>query len=357
MERISAHQGMLIICALTLNSTLISVPAQVIGMAKQDAWICYLIAMVIPLSAWWLISRILARFPDHDLLTIMIERYPYLGRVFGFSYLLFFLIILARDIRLISDFINIIILQNTPIVVITSLAVITAIFMTRGGIELVGRTAEIYQSALILIVLSLPIFLLREFDGRDFLPIFEASVGDLLNGSWYAVAYLGEMIALAFMVPGKQISFRHGLWGFFIAIFLLEILITFNVTVLGPELAPRFMYPNQEMIRAIRITDFLDRLDLPIIGIWMPAMIVKIGVGLFLVCHAIKQLAPKISPKSIMGPLGLFSLVCSFWFFSDAIQTLNFNRTWPAIALLFEWLIPVLLFWILKPKNGRSVNK
>lgn len=338
-------------CALTLDATLVSIPSQMIGVAKQDAWIGYLIAMLFPLTAWWMVCRVLSRFPREDLFSILIGRLRWLGRILTVAYLGFILIIVARDLRLLGDFIIIIMLQQTPVFVILLLTAVTMIFMVRGGIELLGRMTEVYQLFLVLVILLLPVLLAREIQWNDLRPFFESSMANILESGWYPVSYLGEIIILAFMFSSHQIPFRAGVIGLFLGVFLLELLLVFNLFVFGTELTPRLMFPNQETVREIRITDFLDRLDLPIVGIWIPAMIVKTAYSLYVICHGMKRLFPSVNPKALAGPSGIFVLSCSIWFFADAIQLLNWNRNWPVVALGFEWLIPVLLFLLLRPSN------
>ncbi|WP_134703473.1 endospore germination permease [Ammoniphilus sp. YIM 78166] len=357
MERISSRQLMIIGSAVVMDATLISVPGQMVGVAGQDAWMGYLFALAVPVVIWWTITRVLKRFPGEDLFSILVNQLPVWGRMLSVAYLLFFFFILVRDLRMLTDFIDISLLQRTPTVAIALLIIVTAMFIAQGGIEIIGRMSEIYQTILILLVFSLPITLARDFDPSELLPFLENGLQPVVVASWYASSYLGEVVVLGFLFASQTVPFRKGLLGIFLGVACLETLIVMNLFVLGAELAPRFVYPNYELVREIRLTDFLDRLDIPIVGVWLPALIIKIGIFLYVVIHGISRLLPSSSPKLLAGPVSLVAYSCSFWFFPDTSQILNFNRPWPVMALFFEFVLPVLLYIILWSKPIKQQNE
>jgi spore germination protein len=356
METISSRQIMLLICAMTLNATLISIPSLMAGTAKQDAVFSYPIAALVILFSWWLISKIMRRFPNQDLFQAVIARFPFLGRIISSMYLLFFFVILIRDIRSLTSFINYALLPRTPIIFIALIIGLCMALTARSGIEIVGRMTEIYQTFTVVVGFLLPFLLIKETQFSFLQPFFEFGISKIFQASWYSVAYIGEIIAIPFIVSNKDFPFRPGVYGLLIGVTLLEILLIFCLTVLNPELTSRFVFPNYHLVREIRVTDFLDRFDMIIVGIWMPAIIVKISVNHFIVCHGIMRIIPQVSAKIVSMEAALLAAVCSLWFFPDYIQIYRLNSTWPALALQFEVLFPILLFFILKPKGSVKVK-
>jgi spore germination protein len=355
VEKISGRQLVLIGVAYTTNATLISVPNQIIEVARTDAWLSYVSAMIVIAASIWLVSKVSARFPDKDLFEIMVDGLPYIGRMLALSYVLFFFIILARDIRMLTDFVNITLLPFTPLVVVSVLIVVTAFLVARGGIETLARMTEIWLPVLLIIFILILFPLFREFEFRYLKPFFEFGAVPALKGGWYAVAYLGEVIALPLIFANKTFTFNLGFKALLIGTISLLLLNFYTILSLGIHIPPRVLYPTYEMIRQIKITDFLDRFDLPLVGVYLPTMLTKVGFSLFVVCHGIKRVFPSVSAKLLTMPFAAFGFVCSFWFFSNAIQLLRLNRTWPAFALIFELLIPILLYIVVKNRKSATI--
>ncbi len=350
MEKISSHQLFYIGTISTINAALFSLPAQTVRYANQMVWISYLLAFAVVMASIWLISKATNRFPDQDLFGAMILRFPFVGRVFALVYVVFFFIILIRDTRMLTDFFNISLLPQTPLWVITALAIITITLMARSGVEILGRMTEFFAPALFIVFLALPFMFLKEIDYTFLLPLFEFDWKGIGIGTWYAIPYMGEIIVMALIYSNKTFRFRLGLQSLLFGTILLMILTICSLLILGASIIPRLLYPTYELVRQLRITDFLDRFELPLIAIWLPSMLNKMAYSLFVVSHGFQRIMPSVPARFITTPFGVLAFVCSFWFFRDAIQLFQFNRTWTLIALIPELIIPLFLYLILRPK-------
>jgi spore germination protein len=354
MLKISSRQVILIGAMYVLDSSLISVHAQMAWYAKQHIWLSHVIAAAALLLPLWLITKVLARFPDRDLFEAMVIRFPVVGRVIGMSYIVFFMYILSRDLRMTVDFANVSLLPTTPLGVIAALLTLSAIFLAYGGVEILGRATEVYGTLLLIIVALMSTVLFREFDISLAMPFFRFDAQGIFVGSWLVVSYLGEVIAIAFLFSNRTLQFKHVFWALAIGTTALLALAVQSLLTLGIPVMSRMLYPNYELVRQLRLTDFLDRFDLPLVGLWLPTMITKIGYSLFIVCHGIKRMVPNTSGQRFVVPVAFLAMACSFWFFESAMQLFNLNRVWPAVSLIFQWLIPVLLFFLLKPKKSAT---
>ncbi|MFC0211977.1 endospore germination permease [Paenibacillus chartarius] len=350
MQKLSARQLVLISCGLTLDATLISIPAQMVKVAGHDAVFCYFIAMALIVLSWIAIVKTVQRFPGQDLFSALTDRFPFIGKVIGLSYVAFFFLILTRDLRSIASFVNYSLLPRTPLSVIIAVLGVCVALTVRSRLKGVGRMTEIYQTSLLIIILLLPVLLFKEVDYRWMQPLFSHSITDVLHGSWYAVAYLGEIVAIPFLLSSSSFPVRHGLYGLLIGVAMLEGLLVLCIAVLSPEITSRFLFPNYHLIREIRITDFLDRFDVAIVGVWLPAVMVKIACTLYFVCHGIRRIFPSLQFEQIVTPVSVFTVACSMWLYANYNQILHFNAHWPVLGLLFEVLIPIVMYFVLRPK-------
>ncbi|CUB40347.1 Bacillus/Clostridium GerA spore germination protein [Bacillus subtilis] len=94
----------------------------------------------------------------------------------------------------------------------------------------------------------------------------------------------------------------------------------------------------------------LDRSDLIIAPLWIPIIMVKIAGSLYIVVYGLSFLHSKIDLKAMYTPTGMFSLVCSFWFFLNTNQLIDFNRIKPIINKVISFLLPLFIYLIIKSK-------
>lgn len=357
MQTISSRQLILIGAMFTLTTTLISVQSQMVWYSKQQIWLSHVLALLVMLLPLWMLSKVLARFPERDLFEVLVIRFPVIGRGIGLLYVLFYFYILFRDLRMAVDFTNVALLPETPLGITAGLVMFSVICLTYGGIEILGRSTEVYGTLLLVMSALISVVLFREFDWTNMMPFWDIDASGVVIGSWLLISYLGEMIGIAFFCSGRMLRFKHCFLGLLIGTGVLMALAVQALLVLGIPVMSRLLYPNYELVRQIRITDFLDRFELPLVGIWLPAMMTKIGYSLFIVCHGLKRLVPNTSGQRFVIPVGLLAYACSFWFFENTIQLFNLNLEWPAVSLIFQLIIPALLFMILKPKKENTAKQ
>ncbi len=344
---LSQRQIILVGAMYTFDSTLISVQSQAVTYAKQHIGLAHIAPALLVLIILAMLVKLLNRHPDRNLYAIMDQAKPYIGKPLIMLAVLFFFLVIVRDLRAISEFVNISLLPKTPIYMIISIVAMTVILVSRGGIIVLARMTEIFGLVLAVVICLLPILMANDIAWMNLMPFWTIDYGGVAMGSWYMFSYVGEVVALAFLCTSSNLTFKAGALALTLGVGLLIILSMLGVLVLGVPLMGRMLYPNYELVRHIHLTDFLDRLDLPLIGLWLPTMFVKIGYSLVVVCLGLKRLLPKGSGKALVGPVGFFAFGISFWFFENSLQVFNFNRTWTGIAIVFEVLLPIAAFLML----------
>lgn len=350
-QSVTHRQVVLLVLILSITGTLIQPHAQAIFYAEQHAYISYVPVVFVMIISLWLISRVQRRFPNQDLFESIVQRFPFLGRVMGFLYILFFFFVFARDIRLSGDYISITLLENTPISIIVLSLVVMGVFIVRGGLGSLIGMAELYVMLFLLISLIIPFMLIQQVNMDNLMPYFHVDVAGVGKGSWYIFSFYGEMIALPFVIKGSDFRFKSVLWGIIISALLMMLILVETITAIGVPIASRLVYPSYELARQLQISDFLDRFDLALAAATMPTMITKIAFDLYFVCWGLKRMIPKVSGKMMTGPVALVGFVCAFWFFRNAIQLNRFTREWTWIAIVFEVLFPIVLFLFLRPRK------
>jgi len=350
-QGVTGRQLVLLIMLLSITGTLIQPHAQAIFYAEQHAYLSYIPVFLVMVASLWMLSRVQRRFPKHDLFESLVERFPFLGRVTGVMYILFFLFIFARDIRLIGDYVSITLLETTPISMIALTLIFMAVFIVRGGLGSLIGMSELYVTLFLLNSLIVPMMLIKQINLDNLMPYFDIDVPGVGKGSWYIFSFFGEVVALPFVVKGSDFRIKPIMWGLTISVLLMMLIITETIASIGVPIASRLVYPSYELARQLQISDFLDRFDLALAAATLPAMITKIGFDLYFVCWGLKRMIPKVSGKVMTGPVALVGFVCSFWFFKNAVQLFRFTREWTWIGIVFEVLFPIILFVFLRPRK------
>lgn len=354
MQQISRWQLILLGAGYMFDVTLMTLPAQMIEVARQDAWIGYLIAALLALVPLVLLTRSNQRFPGRSLIESLPDRAPTVGRIALCLYLLLFLYIFARDLRMVVDFVNIALLPQTPLPVIALLIVLAVIPFVRPGIEVLARVNEFFFMILVTAVLAIPLLTLKEMNMEEFYPMLEFGLGPSTESGWYAFPFLSEGMMLPLIFSSRNYNLKRGVTAVAISTLLLMVLITTNLTVLGVEVSARFMYPHHELVRQIRVTDFLDRFDLIIVSFWLPAVIVKIGMSLHLIIRIMHAVVPRAKMPQLAAPACFFGLASSFAFFRNALDPINMNFVWPMVCLFHMIVLPLLIFLFLRPRGERT---
>lgn len=158
MKQFTTRQIIMLGVLMEISITLVHAPAQAADYAHQHAyWTCAIAAIVICLPIWAML-RLKQRFPDQDLLQTIVSSHPVLGRMLLVAYLILFLILFARDLRIMTDFVEIVLLPITPIVVVSLILLLTLTFMAKGGINTIVNMAELFVPWLLLTLLTMPLF-------------------------------------------------------------------------------------------------------------------------------------------------------------------------------------------------------
>lgn len=347
----SGYQSNLLGCTLILVITLTNVPAQVFHYAEQHAYLSLVLAGAALLLPLWIMSKAAAIDPEHSLMDLLVTRRPVLGKLVLGLYAIFFLLLLARDLRIMTDFTSIFLLQNTPLIVLSSLMMLPVIWMARGGADVISQMAEIFLPILIMVLILIPILGFRDIDGRMMMPIFDLNMQGIGLGWWLFLGYMGDLILLPFLIRGRAFRFRSGFNGLLLGMACLMIVVVFGLLILGAPMAARMSFPTYELVRHLQLTDFLDRFELIMVALYYPSTFVKLGISLHLLCRVFELTVPKLRDNLVAAPLGVFAIVCSLWFYDDLVMLIQINMYWPIIAIFFAFLLPGVIWLVLWSKR------
>lgn len=351
-QQLSPFQAALLIGNFIFAGTIISVQQVIVEISKQNSWLVVLLSYPIVLGMVILICHNTEKLEKMKGLLDTGNK-SWFHRVFVVILLMFFLFIFIRDFRSFNGFVSVILLPDTPIDILSVLTILTLIYIVLTGIEVIARITVIHYFTVFIIVAALPILLMNEIDIRNIQPIGGMhSISEILKSAYIFVPWMAETVIIVFLIifvsPLKHIK-KASIMGTSLSFFLLLVLISMNISVLGVAVTSEATYPNIALIQQINLTDFLDRLDLVIIVVWIPTMLCKLSLVLFAIQKLLNVLKGKDSDFSIV-PLALF-LGMTIHLFKSNIDSIDFSFfTWPIQGLLLEMIL-IILFLLMKQKQ------
>ncbi|MCC3379350.1 endospore germination permease [Paenibacillus farraposensis] len=350
MKQFTTRQIVLLSMLMEAGISGMHAPTQAADYAQQHAyWTCAMAAIVICLPIWAML-RLKRRFPDQDLLEAIVSSHPVLGRMLLAMYLILFLILFARDLRIMTDLVEVTLLPLTPIVVISLILLLTLTFMAKGGISTIVSMAEFTVPALIMTLLTMPLFFGGNIDFSAMRPYLHPDIGGVVKGSWRMLGYMADLMILPFIISGRSYNARSAWLGHLVGTVFMIIVVLLEELVIGVPIMSRLFYPTYELGRQLQLTDFLDRFDLFVGALTVPTLLTKIGVDLYVASLAVKRMFAHTRGGLMVWPVGLLGYVCSFMLFSNIVQIYNFSREWTVVMIVFFVVMPFVLWLLLRPK-------
>ncbi|MFD2703309.1 GerAB/ArcD/ProY family transporter [Paenibacillus shunpengii] len=335
--------------------------------AGRDEWMASLIGMILGAVLFWFYTSISRHFPTLPLTAISRKLLgKYAGAAVGLMYVIYFMYIGSRNLREGSNLINIVLLNNTPLVVITTLMVCCVAYVTYLGFEVLARTAVLLMVFIFSIVLIINVLLFASGSVHvDYiLPILADGIGPL----WEAITTdtlivpFGEMILFLMLLPYMRRPEKGGYIGV-ISIIIGGLLITqtmfLNVASLGLNIAKGSPFPVLSTISTIQISDFIQRVDILVVMTMIITNFYRVALYFTAVLIGASDIF-NIPYRKLVIPVAFIFLIWSYsmarnYIFQIEFGVLAFYYVHPLFLFFFPSLLLVAA-WIHKRRQRRSTT-
>lgn len=256
------------------------------GESKQDAWIATLFATIIGVGLISFYIYLLKCLPGKNLFEIFTFCFgKWLGKAVGFLYILYFFYIAARVLRDFSELITTVIFENTPIEVISITMMLLISYMIYLGLEVFGRTGEIFIPYVFtfIILIGIAILFSGEMEFENLQPVLAEGMGPILKDIFPRLLTFpfGELIAFMVIIPYAS-PFKEASKISVVAVVISGCIITYativQIATLGVEQGARATFPLLSAAREISLLEFIERVDLVVVFIVMFGIVTKVGV-------------------------------------------------------------------------------
>ncbi|SDH87582.1 GerAB/ArcD/ProY family transporter [Alteribacillus bidgolensis] len=349
--RISGLQMAIMMHSAILATVILIVPAIIAKEAKQDLWIVPITASIAGFLALFVIIQLHKLFPKKTFIQYsedIIGRIP--AKILSFVYILFFLQTTSGMFRQYAEFVSGNFLLKTPSLVIFASMAFVCAFAVRGGIEVIGRTAQLFIPTVTLLFFLLLIFLIPEMDVENMYPVFENGIKPIMKASSTPAAWFSEFMLISFMLPYLKEREEGMKWGIISIVSVIILMVVTNITslfVFG-ETTVKLTYPIMSAARYISIGDFFEHLEAVIMAIWVLSVFIKISVFYYVLVLATAQWLPLSNYKPLVLPFGFLLTVMAAWMPSLPEQSDYISKVIPFKLPLFYLVIPMILLVIAK---------
>lgn len=334
--------------------------------SNQDIWIieilalCYVALFSVPLL---FLGKQFASLTPMEYLPIITGNL--LGKLFGTSYVLYFLFVATMDLSLFDNIIRPINFPETPDAAILFLALATCGYGAYKGLECIARAAEIFVPLIFFTIIFYAILQIPDMHFKVFLPILaDSTVPEIFFQAFSSAAGIHEIVLLAMLAP--SINKKQGninkifLWSAIVITLFSLLIIVQTLAGLGVELAKRTFDPYYLFIKLINIYDFITRIEFLMVAAWNIGMFLKISFMLYLAVISFQQVWGIKNRKAV-----LFSMIIVVYITALKTGILKsvivfhlMERYIPYINLIFIFGIPVIvlvIYFFKKTMNVKSV--
>lgn len=348
---ISPRQYTVLVSLHIIGSAILIIPSSLANIARQDAWIASLLALVLALLLMPLFRALATRFAGKDMIRFT---EGLLGRFAGSTAILLFIVgvpfmIASFTLRNIGDFMTTQIMPETPIQAIHILILCVVVMGVRLGLEPIARTAEIFYPAVLLLTLLLICMVLPESKPVNLLPMLENGMLPIFRGGLTMLAYpFLESAFLIMLLPAVRDPKEGGkalLKGVIIGGVVLVIITTLTILVHGTSNTARQMFPSYILVRKINIGGIIDRVEIIMAIVWFVTNYIRLTLLFYITVTGITSVLRLKDYRSLTYPLALMLLTLSINIFPNAAVDKKLVSVWSFYGLLWGIAFPLLLYF------------
>ncbi|SFE02146.1 spore germination protein (amino acid permease) [Paenibacillus catalpae] len=313
--KVSALQMALLVGSLLIASNMNTMPTAITMAAEQDAWYAYLFPIPYGIGMAYLMWR-LARFsPGKNMYEIMQHACgKWLGGLLNGILIVYLSMDLISQLRIYSDFFSSSILLRTPQIYILLMTMLLLVYYAGGSMEHLFRTNVVFVSLFLALYMLTPMFLLNEIDMNKLKPSLSSGIFQPLKGGILAFGSFTDLIIFgAFLhhVRRPRDIYIAMKMGVIYSAFMLTIWLFCVVSVISPILSSRMLYIGWILVQQIHITDFLDRIDLFLISMFVPVLLIKYAALYIAVLTGIASYTKQKKFDFINLPMGIVITILS----------------------------------------------
>jgi len=347
---------------LTAPLAFLMVPGMLITALRANAWIGILLSIIPALLLIVMYSYILKKSTRPFPLLLEEHFSSPLGRMLGFFYAFFFLVIASITLRIFMDFIETNVLPGTPISIFIAVILIIGFMAIKSGLQVIARVSEIMVIiGLVFSILVVSIGIFKNFNLGNLLPLGNITPASLAAGTIYAffiVTKAFAVLTLAFFTDDKNktapVLIKVTLWYLFMLLLpTIAILLSF-----GADISNLFSFPTFSLVRSISIGQFIKNIDIIFIGVWIMGIFGTVTLLWFMFCYTMQQVFRLKEHRFLAAPSALLIGFGAIHIAPNiTVVDMIYSQILPVLYSLFFVFIPLVMFGITLFKTNPETDR
>lgn len=343
---------LLIITAFLYGLVIARIPA-IISIAKQDAWISLLIAIIIGLLIIYINTTLANLYPDKTFIEVIEHLLgKWLGSFVILNFILLTIIAASQRAWFIADFFTTSYLVRTSPYLVTILFITAVALALLYGLETFVRTIQIFFYIILIMFMLSVVLSLPESKIDNLFPILENGIIPPLKGTIHILSSTVFPIILIHIIYPTNLKYPKKSQKFVFLGYLFSMLFVFlsifmSILVLGSNFIAFDRRPTFRLIQEINIGIIFSRTEALSVFIWLTSIYISTFVYYYAGAIGISQLLRLKDYKKIVLPLGLIIIVLSGYIYYNVPYEIEWsNYVWPPYIFTFGFILPVILLVI-----------
>ncbi|GMA50349.1 hypothetical protein GCM10025857_17060 [Alicyclobacillus contaminans] len=336
-----------------IGTAIVTVPFVIAQFTVRDGWIVGLLFSVGGLLSASVAALFVYALPNRSLTSGLIDALgPWLGRVLGLWFLIWLYIINCTVLREAELFVGNTIMPKTPEYVLGFFSMVAVSYAVYMGSEVVMRDSDFIVPLAFLVVPLLIGLSLQHVDVAQLMPVLANGWQSVLRGAVVPdLTYALELLIglqFAHVLRNSQTLPKDMIISACILTVVATILMVITIGVVGQS-ASYLQYPVLEVVRSIRVSRFLERLDtLYVMGV-ISTIFIKLAVFHYAWCEGMKDVFKLSSYRVVAFSGGLLLWAGSIACFRTEAQMEHFIMSVaPAYFVVTLVCIPLLAVMVMK---------
>lgn len=334
--------------------------------AKKDAWLAILLGLcggIALFPIYYPIFRQYSHLPFTGYARQIFGKH--LGWGIGVLYIVYLLYAASRNLRDFGDILVASTMRKTPLLAVNMLMILAICYVLYLGIEVLGRTAEVFIVIIILfgVIGSVLTWVSGNVHLPNLLPFLENGWKPILTTAFPMTTFFpfGEMFAFSMVFPylNRFESLKKTWLSALISSgLLLSYTTTLNITVLGVEEVERATFPLLSTVGKINIMEFLQRLDALAVLTFLFTTFFKVSIYFYGAVIGMVDVFKLKNHQQIILPAGIIILFLSMAIASNFAEHIDEGLIIAPYYLhtIFLLFIPLLMLIVTAIRN-RFKNK
>ncbi len=327
--------------------------------AKKDAWLAILLGLGAGIVLFFIYYFLFRQYPTLPLTGYVRKIFgKYLGWSIGLLYILFFLYISARNVREFGELLVASTLRQTPLLAITILFVLTICYVLYLGIEVLGRTTEVFLIILLLLGMTGNFLVLvsGNLDPHNLQPFLEQGWKPIVTTAFRDILIFpfGEMLVFTVILPYlNQPELVKKVWlsALISSGLILSYTTSLNIAVLSIEQVERSTFPLLSTVGKVNLMEFLQRLDAIVVFTLLITVFFKASIYLYGAVMGMVDLFKLKNHQQILLPTGVILIFLSMVVSSNFAEQTEEGMVTHYIAIAMFIIIPLLMLLVFLIRN------